>query len=620
MKILLAAINAKYIHSNLAVYSLKACTEHIPGIRVAVEEFTINNYIDEILTRLYREKPDVLAFSCYIWNLTMVEELIDLMRKAAPEIKIWLGGPEVSYDAADVLRRNPGADLVMRGEGEDTFRELVSGLALNGGSDKMEAGEELPGQKYAAGLSDEKLAEIPGLTFRKRDGNIVETGERPPVLMDSIPFPYKNMDIFKNRIIYYESSRGCPFSCSYCLSSIDRHVRFRSLSLVLEELGFFLDHKVPQVKFVDRTFNCRHDRTLAIWKFIKDHDNGVTNFHFEVTADLLNEEELELLATLRPGLIQLEIGVQSTNPKTIKAIDRVMDFAKLSRLVQRIQKGKNVHVHLDLIAGLPWEDIDSFIRSFNDVYALRPNQLQMGFLKVLKGSKMHQHQKDYGLVYRTKPVYEVMSTRWITFDEILFLKDVEEMVEIYYNTAQFTYSLEYLLHFFKTPFDIFKTLAIAYREQVTDGRKFSRLDRYDLLRRFAKGAVEETPGMDESPGFVAELFDDILRYDYYLREKAKTRPSWAPDTERFKKEIAAFYSSLQMREKYFKEYDDKNYRQIRNLTHVEIFSWDIVKSALTGIPVPGKNGGVLFMYRHRDSLTYEAQALPLGEDLPVGQE
>lgn len=608
MKIVLAAINAKYIHSNLAVYSLKACAEHIPGVQVAVEEFTINNYIDEILTRLYREKSDVLAFSCYIWNLTMVEELTDLMSKAAPEVKIWLGGPEVSYDAADVLRRNPGADLVMRGEGEDTFRELVSRLASS------------PASQVQDMAADETLSGIPGLTFRAGDGRVVDTGERPPVLMDSIPFPYKNMDIFTNRIIYYESSRGCPFSCSYCLSSIDRHVRFRSLSLVLEELKFFLDHQVPQVKFVDRTFNCRHDRTLAIWQFIKEHDNGVTNFHFEVTADLLNEEALALLGTLRPGLIQLEIGVQSTNPKTIKAIDRVMDFSTLSQLVQRIRKGKNVHVHLDLIAGLPWEDLDSFIRSFNDVYALRPNQLQMGFLKVLKGSKMHEKQMEYSLIYRTKPVYEVMSTKWITFDEIFFLKDVEKMVEVYYNSAQFTYSLEYLLHFFNTPFELFKTLAMAYGEQVTDGRKVSRLERYELLRRFAKGAVEGASGMDEGHRFVPELFDDILRYDYYLREKAKIRPSWAPENGNFKKAIAAFYSSSLMRENYFKEYDDKNYRQIRNLTHVEIFSWDIGESALAGRPVQKENGGVLFMYRHRDRLTYEAEAFPLGEDLPVGQE
>ena len=606
MKILLAAINAKYIHSNLAVYSLKGCTRHIHGVETVVREYTINNYTDEILAGLYREKPDVLAFSCYIWNLDMVEELADLMHKADPRLEIWLGGPEVSYDAGDVLERNPHVRLVMRGEGEDTFRELVQGLC------GMSPEGDCSTEAVTGGLTDEALSRISGITFRCRDGRIMENGERPPVNMDQIPFPYKNMEVFKNRIIYYESSRGCPFSCSYCLSSIDKHVRFRSLSLVKEELKLFLDYKVPQVKFVDRTFNCRHDRTMEIWRFIKENDNGITNFHFEITADLLNDEELEFLAALRPGLIQLEIGVQSTNPETIREIDRVMDFEKLSRIVGRIRKGNNVHQHLDLIAGLPYEGLDSFIKSFNDVYGLRPQQLQMGFLKVLKGSKMHEKQKDYGLVYHTRPVYEVMSTKWITFDEILFLKDIEEMVEVYYNSTQFIYSLEYLLHFFSSPFALFQALAETYRSQNMAGRKFSRLERYDFLRQFAAG---ELKGQTGALDFSQPLFDEILRYDLYLREKVKTRPSWAPDPAEWKKAVAGFYSSPKMREKYFKEYDDKNYRQIRNLTHVEIFSWNIPESAAKGRGVAENNGGVLFMYQHRDSLTYGARAVWLKEDL-----
>lgn len=612
MKILLTAINAKYIHSNLAVYSLKACAREACDGEISIAEFTINNYIDDILPKLYKEKADILAFSCYIWNISMVEEIVDLIHKAAPHVEIWLGGPEVSFDAEDVLRRNPSVKLVMCGEGEETFVKLCTAVCR---------GENGHPEKRYSGLQDQIFRQIDGIAFRNSNGDIECTPARLPVNMDSIPFPYKDLDTFKNRIIYYESSRGCPFSCSYCLSSVDRHVRFRSLKLVKEELGYFLKHKIPQVKFVDRTFNCRHDRTMEIWRYIKEHDNGITNFHFEITADLLNDEEISFLNTLRPGLIQLEIGVQSTNEQTVREIDRVMDFEQLSCIVGRIRKGHNVHQHLDLIAGLPYENLESFKKSFNDVYLLKPQQLQMGFLKVLKGSKMHRIRDDYGLVYRTKPVYEVISTRWLSFDDILLLKGVEDMVEVYYNSNQFRLSLEYLEHFFESPFQLYLDLSRYYESHGLTGQRYSRIDRYNILRNFARHYFDDL--QSENIYFNCEIFDEILLYDLYLRENVKSRPSWAMDRKDCKAAVAAFYSSVSMREKYFKTYDEQSYRQIRHQTHIELFHWNVEECAISGKEVsmtgdPAAVAGVLFDYSRRDPLTYEAVSVILEENFNSG--
>lgn len=600
LKFLLVAINAKYIHSNLAVYSLKASAGADGGC-VRIAEYTINNYVDEILSSIYKQRPDVVAFSCYIWNIGMVEELADLLYKAAPGIPIWAGGPEVSYDAPEFLERNPAFTGVMCGEGEATFAELVHG--------------------YACGVTDAVLSQIDGLVFRGMDGAIHATAPRAPMNMDDLPFSYGDLELFKNKIIYYESSRGCPFSCSYCLSSIDKHVRFRSLEKVKRELKVFMDAGIPQVKFVDRTFNCSHSRTLELWRFIRDHDNGITNFHFEITADLLDDAELELLSTLRPGLVQLEIGVQSTNPKTIGEIDRIMDFEQLSGIVRRIAEGHNVHQHLDLIAGLPYEGMDSFINSFNDVYALAPQQLQMGFLKVLKGSKMHRVRDDYGLVYRTKPAYEVMGTRWLDFDDILVLKGVEEMVEVYYNSCQFRLSLMYLLHFFNTPYELFAELADYYERRGYNNGKHSRLERYEILRGFAAEGLAGNSGWEDRESFDFDMsaMEAVLTYDLYSREKIKTRPAWAYDNGPFKSEIAAFYSSPEMREKYFAGADGESCRQIRNRTHVEIFRLDVTEAARTGRTVL-EPMAILFDYSLRDPLTYEGKATELKGDLDAKEK
>ena len=469
MKFLLAAINAKYIHSNPGVYSLRAFARtKSPGADIEIGEYTINHQMDLILQDIYRRKPDFIGFSCYIWNISYVMEIVRDVKKVLPEVEIWLGGPEVSYDAKKVLTGEPDVRGVMRGEGELTFTELVRAYLKR---------EEL----CAASLD---LDHIPGITYRAESGEVVERGPQRLLSLDEIPFYYDDMAGFENRIVYYESSRGCPFSCSYCLSSIDKTVRFRSLDLVLPELQFFLDHKVPQVKFVDRTFNCKRDHTLGVWRYLVEHDNGITNFHFEVSADIFDEEELELIGKMRPGLIQLEIGVQSTNPDTIKEIHRHMDLVKLKQAVDRVYDYRNTHQHLDLIAGLPYENYESFMRSFDDVYRMRPDQLQMGFLKVLKGSYMEEQVAAYDLKYRGIPPYEVLSTKWLPYSNVIRLKGVEDMVEVYYNSGQFPATMKLLEKKFARPSEIFTSLAEYYEKNGLTGISHSRLARYEILYRF----------------------------------------------------------------------------------------------------------------------------------------
>ena len=518
MKFLLTAINAKYIHSNLAVYSLRAAAlaaapasdKHEP-FSVELAEFTINHRTEEILRDIFLRKPDVLLFSCYIWNIVYVRELAENCKKIMSEVPVWLGGPEVSYDAEKFLRENPAADGILCGEGEETFRLLA--------------------ECYAAGQADtEHLAEIPGLVFREP----VESAARPIRVntpaplpdLSALPFPYGELAEFENRIIYYESSRGCPFSCSYCLSSIEKSVRFRDIEKVCRELQFFLDRRVPQVKFVDRTFNCRKSHAMAVWSYILEHDNGITNFHFEIEAELLDEEELAQLERMRPGLVQLEIGVQSANRETLKAVRRSTDLERLRRVVERIRDGKNIHQHLDLIAGLPFEDYESFGHSFDQVFALKPEQLQPGFLKVLKGAPMYEDARKYGIAYRSQPPYEVLFTPWLPFSDILRLKMIEEMVEIYYNSHQFGMTLGQLIPRFSSAFAFFEQLALYY-ERNQEGQKSSRVRKYELLLGFASEHFPE----DE------DRYRELLTIDYYLRERAKARPSFAPDPDPYKKTL-----------------------------------------------------------------------------------
>lgn len=569
--ILLAAINAKYIHSNLAVYSLKAYAKKYQN-QIGLAEYTINQNPDDILKGIYRDHPEVLCISCYIWNISYVRNLIREVHKVLPDTAIWLGGPEVSYDARKVLEEHPEVTGVMKGEGEVTFLELAG--------------------FYLEGISE--LAKIEGITYRDGD-QIQENPWRGITDLSTIPFVYKDLKKFENRIIYYESSRGCPFSCSYCLSSIDKKLRFRDLELVKEELQFFLDHNVPQVKFVDRTFNCKHDHAMAIWKYLIAHDNGITNFHFEVAADLLNEEEIALIRTMRPGMIQLEIGVQSTNPDTIREIHRKMDFAQVSEVVTRVQEGHNVHQHLDLIAGLPYEDYDSFEKSFCDVYQLRPQQLQLGFLKVLKGSFMYQAAPEYGCVCQSREPYEVLYTRWLPYDDVLRLKLVEEMVEVYYNSNQFGKTLRAIEKLFDNPFALYEALGAFYDKKGYMDISHTRIRRYEILQEFLQEYVDEEQ---------MDYYRQLMICDLYARENMKTRPAWAKDLKAYKRDIREFYLKEEETHEYLLEYEGYDEKQLARMTHLERMDYD----PDTGVREPC---WILFDYRSRDVLTYDAKMVKL---------
>lgn len=593
MKFLLAAVNAKYIHSNPGIYSLKAYAERtrgdlfpegagLPSVHVEIGEYTINNQMEQILEDIYRRKPDMVGFSCYIWNIVPCLELVRDLHKVLPDTDIWLGGPEVSFDAPELLLREPEVLGIMKGEGEETFAALLNGYEKLGMSVRKSAGMSgCRDQEKKEEEFWESLSSLPAAAYRGKDGTIQDHPVRPVMDMSRIPFLYSRLEGFENRIIYYESSRGCPFSCSYCLSSVDKSVRFRDLELVKRELDYFLENRVPQVKFVDRTFNCRKSHALEIWRHIKEHDNGVTNFHFEIAADLLDEEELELIGTMRPGLIQLEIGVQSTNPRTIREIHRVMDLERLKKVVARINAGHNVHQHLDLIAGLPWEDYSSFHRSFNEVYAMEPEQLQLGFLKVLKGSFMYEQAENYGLVYRDKPPYEVLSTKWLSYDDVLKLKGIENMVEVYYNSGQFTRTLKYLEDWWKDAFVLYEQLADYYEQRGLTGLNHSRLARYEILHDF----VEERTEGDFLMGA-----EDTLMCDLYLRENAKSRPSFALDQSPYKEKIRSLTPEL---------------RGLGTRVHAEVL----------------RSGKImLFDYRKRDPLTHNAEMICLEPEKACSEE
>lgn len=611
MKFLLVAINAKYIHSNLGIYSLKAYaekelrkkkkaalagtgeivsgvaeagvqgaewasdgavvteTQSVAGVsfgqvQVEIAEYTINHQMDQILQDIYRRKPDVIGFSCYIWNIQYIRLFLKDIPKVLPDVKIWMGGPEVYYRAESFLKEEPTVTGVMVGEGEATLAELA----------------EVYGE---AEDIDIRLEQVRGIVFRKTSGEILHTLARPLLPMDEIPFSYNNLEGMEHRIIYYESSRGCPYSCSYCLSSIDKTVRFRSLDLVMKELDYFLERKVPQVKFVDRTFNCKKSHALAIWRYLLEHDNGVTNFHFEISADLIDEEELEVMEQMRPGLIQLEIGVQTTNPDTITEIRRKMNLDRLKQVVDKINGFHNIHQHLDLIVGLPYENYERFCQSFDDVYWMRPEQLQLGFLKVLTGSYMAEKTQDYGLLYHQEPPYEVLATKWLDYGQVLRLKSVEDMVEVHYNSGQYTETLREMEQHWVSPYAMFEALADYYERLGYTGIAINRLTRYEILFGFLQETEPEK----------AERYRDLLTYDLYLRENIKSRPAFLRDESPWKTLRREFFQGEEKEPKYLKGYEGYDSRQMAKMAHLEVF---------------GDGRVVVFDYKNRDPLTYNAKA------------
>ncbi len=610
MRFLLAAVNAKYIHSNLGVYSLKAYAEKYlsdSAAEIQIGEYTINQQPDEILRDIFLRRPDVVGFSCYIWNIVYIRRIIRNLKKILPDTDVWLGGPEVSYDGERLLAEEPAVTGIMAGEGEKTFVRLVKAYEESAAAASLYTAE----RKSRAVLPEEQLERILGIFFRASSGEIVTTGPAELLNLDEIPFPYEKTEDFEHRIIYYESSRGCPFRCSYCLSSIDKTVRFRSLGLVKEELNFFLKKGVPQVKFVDRTFNCSRSHALAVWKYLLEHDNGVTNFHFEISADLIDEEQLAVIRQMRPGLIQLEIGVQTTYEPAIREIRRTMDLGRLRETVGRIKSFGNVHQHLDLIAGLPYENLERFCQSFDEVYDMEPDQLQLGFLKILKGSYMAEMTAEYGTVFHDEPPYEVLATRWLSYEDILRLKAAENMVEVYYNSGQFALTLKEMRREWTSPFRMFEALADFYENQGLNGVSHSRLARYEILYCF----LCESPGNKESlpmgekeadgPDRMAderirrqERYRDLLMCDLYLRENVKSRPFFARDLGPYKQKIREFFRREKECPRYLQGYEAYDARQIANMAHLEVM---------------GDGSAVLFDYLRRSPLSHNAAAVDIDE-------
>ena len=575
MKFLLVAVNAKYIHSNPAVYSLYAFSAGKYADMMEIAEYTINQKKDDILADIYGRKPDAVGFSCYIWNMNIIRELLSDLPKVLPDTDIWLGGPEVSYNAPEVLAGYPELKGIMVGEGEVTFSEILEQYRR----------EDAPDFSRVAGL------------YLKAG----YTSPREVTDLNRLPFLYRNTDTFANRIIYYESSRGCPYRCSYCLSAIDKTVRFRDISLVKKELDFFLEAGVSQVKFIDRTFNCGHEHAMEIWQYLHEKDNGITNFHFEIAADILMDDEIELLQKMRPGQIQLEIGIQSFNEDTLRAINRRMDKDRLFHVVSEISKTRNIHQHLDLIAGLPYEDYMSFGKSFDQVYAMEPDQLQLGFLKVLSGSPIAEETQKYEIAYTKQPPYEVLSTRWLSYADLIRLKKIEEMVELYYNSNQFVNTLRYMKNAFSSPFRMYEALAEYYEKHGLFINSPSRAYRYKVLLDFASE-------MDSNKN---ELYTELLTYDLYLRENMKSRPVFCRSltSETYKNFRHAFYREEEKTRRYLPHLSQYDGRRLSGITHLEPFSrpvWDPEYPDHRKACEPSKEWYVLFDYTRKDPLTKDA--------------
>lgn len=538
MKICIVAINASYIHTSLSCrYLHRSCK----GLNTYTHEATINDRVEHIVAALYKKHAEVYAFSCYIWNIEVVLEAASRLKTVLPECKILLGGPEVSYDAAQVLEQNPFVDYIVCGEGELAFSQFAAGADISG---------------------------IEGFTFRK-SGKIIQNGMAIVEDLNVLPRLYTKEELASlgNRLIYYETSRGCPFGCSYCLSSTTRGVRFFDLDRVFEDLKLFLDAKVKMVKFVDRTFNIDVRRTMQIVKFLLK-ENGSTCFHFEMAADLLTDELIYLFRSAPEGMFQFEIGVQSTNPKTIQAVNRKMDFLKLSKNVHALRQNDNIHLHLDLIAGLPYEDFLSFQKSFDDVYALRPHTLQLGFLKLLKGSKIRKEADLHGYIYTEKPPYEVLGNDYITYGQLLELKAVEDLVEKYHNSGVFEKSLPYAIEKLGAgAFGFYLTFSKYWLQNGYHERRHSRKGLYDIFCAFF---LEQTGGDDP-------LFRDLLKFDFVWHNRGDALPDWAEDSggKAFYRRVSTFLAAGG-KQKYLPHYSNLRQIDLMKRIRAEKFQFDVV--------------------------------------------
>lgn len=527
MKTIVTTLNAKYIHTCLALRYLKAYAE--PEFPVEIVEFTIKDPAMNIVTELFSKQPDVIGFSCYIWNIEETIPVINMLKKIAPEVTIVLGGPEVSYDTEYWMKRLPEVDAIVIGEGEATFKELLS--ALKNGQD---------------------LANVKGIAYRS-NGEITFTHPREKLDLNEIPSPFRFEDDLPHlpkRITYVETSRGCPFSCQFCLSSIEMGVRYFDIERMKEELLFLMDHGAKTIKFVDRTFNIKRDYALEMFQFLIDNHREGCVFQFEITADIMRPEIIEFLNEhAPPGLFRFEIGVQSTNDETNRLIKRRQNFEKLANIVTMIKNGGKIVQHLDLIAGLPKEDYASFRKTFDDVFALRPEELQLGFLKLLRGTGLRIQAKEFGYIYMDHAPYEILGNDVLSFAEIAKIKQVEDVLNKYWNDHRMDYTIEYLIdRCFETPFDFFQSFGAFWEE-----RGWARIGHQleDLFVRLL--AFLQHENIKE-----LDIVLGLMKLDYLRNQKHKPRKIWWDSS-----------ITKDMRQLIFKAVSERNLLENANLPSTE---------------------------------------------------
>lgn len=572
MKTVIVALNSKYIHSSLAPWYLKAaCGEGCGEVRV--HEGTINENLEQILSSIYLEKADVVAFSCYIWNISHVMKLAESLKRLVPGIVIVLGGPEVSYDVQDFMEENSFIDHIISGEGERPFRQLL---------EQLKTGED-------------DLDGINGLAYRKAGRIYFNNTGKESETLDGIISPYSEemLSAIKGRIAYFEASRGCPFSCSYCISSISSSVRRFSTERVEEDLEKLVKSGVRQIKFVDRTFNCNKTMAKEILSsiIIRYRSSGV-NFHFEAAADLFDDEMLNLLSEAPAGLIQLEMGIQTANETALKEINRKTDLDKLSSNIIRLMNMRNMNIHLDLIAGLPFEDIHSFRKSFNFAFGFHPHQLQLGFLKLLKGSGLRRNSEMYGYKFRKYAPYEVLCSSSLSYEELLELKGIEEMLERYYNSGRFFASLKFLLSYFKSPYEFFQEIDRLYREKGGYSRSVPGRELYAILLEYCR-----TAGLD------AKRLNDLLRFDFFVSDNSGNLPCGLDRRiEKGFREKCLEYIKMNI-EKDHSLYGTSGYvsKHVLKDLHFEEFDFDVVRFLETE-ELLEKRIVVLFDYSSRDKV------------------
>lgn len=542
MKVLITAIDSKFIHSNLAVRYLKNFTKDL-DYEAKIKELTINDREERILEEIIKEKPDIVAFSTYIWNVELISRVANLIKRVNPKIEILYGGPEVSFDSRSFLKINVG-EYVIEGEGEKTYRDFIL---------------------YKLGKI--KIEEVRGLHYKIND--VVYSNEKRPLMsMDEIVFPYEENEDLSNKIVYYEASRGCPFNCKYCLSSTSHGVRFLDINRVLNDLMYFINKKVRLVKFVDRTFNCNSKFAMAIWDFLIKQDTN-TQFHFEISADILKDEEIKLLANAPKGRFRFEVGVQTTNDDVLRNINRFVNFSDIKEKVLELESLKNIDQHLDLIAGLPGEDYDSFKKSFNEVYEIHPEEIQLGFLKLLKGSSMREDADKYGMEYSPYPPYEILKTDKLSYEELLKLKKVEEMVDKYYNSLKFNYIIKYFEGKFDSPFDFYYSLGMFFENKGYFNRNIGNAEYYKVFLDFNETVLNESN----------KSLNEIVRFNYLIFNKKRGLPEFLRSNMEKEEE-------KNIKEKLKEQYSFKEY-------HLEKFKINIEKYIKAG-EILGENTYYLF--------------------------